>query len=386
MKKYLDILIFTLLFFLLFSFFVGKDSEEKLTGLHFSVNQNRFVVPAGIEFLVENRSWEKIEFESCEVLSLRREGARLDIPESLCESVELMSGEDFLYDFTPYFAQFQEPWSFIAEFELDDIRHIAQFEVRFRGTFGQIFIGLFYAPMFNLLAYFIQFFGNSLGWAIVAVTIIMRIILLFPQHKMMVSQRKLQAIQPKIKELQEKYKGKQQELWLELMKLYKKEQVNPLGSCGFLLIQMPIIIVLYQIIINITSIRNEFHLYSFMPEFHISQIDYNFFGIDLLAAWGITWLILALVIWGIQYIQIKLSFAKLPKPEKGLVLEKKEGQKDYNSLMPDPELMQKFMLYGLPLMVAIFTYIFIAWVAIYWGISTLFAIFQQLFVNKIIKK
>ena len=112
----------------------------------------------------------------------------------------------------------------------------------------------------------------------------MRIILLFPQHKMMVSQRKLQAIQPKIKKLQAEFKGKQQELGLALMKLYKEEKVNPLGSCGFLLIQMPIIIVLYQIIINITSIRNEFYLYSFLPEFHISQINYNFFGIDLLQA------------------------------------------------------------------------------------------------------
>ena len=386
MKKYLDILIFTLLFFLLFSFFIGRENEEQLTWLQFSANQNRYVVPAWIELLVENWTNEILEFNSCDSLSIRRDGVRIDIPESFCKEVELASRDNFIYDFTSYYENFKEPGSFIAEFEIDDIRLISQFEVKFRWTLWQIFIALFYAPMFNLLAYFIQFFGNSLGWAIVAVTIIMRIILLFPQHKMMVSQRKLQAIQPKIKELQEKYKGKQQELWLALMKLYKEEQVNPLGSCGFLLIQMPIIIVLYQIIINITSIRNEFHLYSFLPEFHISQIDYNFFWIDLLASWGITWLILAWVIWAIQFVQIKLSFAKLPKPDKWLVLEKKEWEKDYNSLMPDPEVMQKFMLYWLPVMVAIFTYIFIAGVAIYWWISTLFAIFQQLFVNRIIKK
>jgi membrane protein insertase Oxa1/YidC/SpoIIIJ len=55
-------------------------------------------------------------------------------------------------------------------------------------------------------------------------------------------------------------------------------------------------------------------------------------------------------------------------------------------MMPDPEMMNKFMLYGMPLMVGIFTYTLIAGVGVYWGISTLFAIFQQLFVNKIIKK
>jgi membrane protein insertase Oxa1/YidC/SpoIIIJ len=55
-------------------------------------------------------------------------------------------------------------------------------------------------------------------------------------------------------------------------------------------------------------------------------------------------------------------------------------------MMPDPEMMNKFMLYGMPAMVGVFTYTLIAWVGIYWGTSTLFMVFQQLFVNKILKK
>ena len=81
------------------------------------------------------------------------------------------------------------------------------------------------------MAYLTQLFSNSLGWAIVVLTIIIRIILLFPQHKMMVGQRKMQAIQPKIKKLQEKHKGNQQAMGMELMKLYKDEGVSPMGSC-----------------------------------------------------------------------------------------------------------------------------------------------------------
>jgi YidC/Oxa1 family membrane protein insertase len=50
------------------------------------------------------------------------------------------------------------------------------------------------------------------GWAIVSITIIIRIVLLWPQHKMMLSQKKLQAVQPKIKKIQEEYKGQQQVL------------------------------------------------------------------------------------------------------------------------------------------------------------------------------
>lgn len=387
MKKYLDILIFTLLFFLLFSYFTWRNTEPTLSGIEFSSVQNRYTVPASVQLHLTNNTSEVLVFDTCEVLMLRKDGNIFPIPDSLCSEVELTSRETFVYNFEDYFSRFEEPGKFVAELELGEQKFLTQFEVIYRWTFWKIFIWVFYAPMYNLLAYFIQFFWNSLGWAIVMVTIIMRILLLFPQHKMMVSQRKLQAIQPKIKKLQEEYKWKQQELWIALMKLYKEEKVNPLGSCGFLLIQMPILIVLYQIIINITSIRNEFYLYSFLPEFHIIQTNYNFFWIDLLQAWGLTWFILAVSIWAIQYIQIKLSFAKLPKAEeKWLVLEKKKWEKDYSSMMPDPEVMQKFMLYWLPIMVAVFTYIFIAWVAIYWAISTLFAIFQQLFVNNIIKK
>ena len=67
-------------------------------------------------------------------------------------------------------------------------------------------------------------------------------------------------------------------------------------------------------------------------------------------------------------------------------LEKKKGSDDYSSMMPDPEMMNKFMLYGMPVMVGVFTFTLPAGIGVYWGVSTLFAIGQQLFVNKIIKK
>ena len=161
-----------------------------------------------------------------------------------------------------------------------------------------------------------------------------------------------------------------------------------MGSCWFLLIQMPILIVIYNIILNITSEKNEFYLYEGLKNFHTTQIDFNFFSMDLLAAGGVTWAMLAITVALVQFIQIKLSLAGKADDanKKWVVLEKKKWDKDYNPMMPDPEMMNKFMLYGMPAMVAVFTYTLIAGVWLYWGISTLFAIFQQLFVNKIIKK
>lgn len=169
----------------------------------------------------------------------------------------------------------------------DEKTYVTQATVSYRGTFGKIFTTIFYAPVYNLLAFLIEVFHHSLGWAIICITIILRIILLYPQHKMMVSQRKLQAIQPKIKELQKKYKDDAQKMGMELMALYKKEKVNPMGSCGFLIIQMPILLVIYQIILHIKSPTNEFYLYDFLSGFYIDSISYNFFGIDLLSAGGI---------------------------------------------------------------------------------------------------
>jgi len=372
---------------MIFSYFSNRNLENiPRTGIVFETLESKYKVPAWVVLNIENYSWEKILFNSCEDISLRFNGELLEIPENICSETELLSGTGTQLDFSSNYALFETPGSYVFEYIQWDREFQETIEVEYRGTIGKLFIGLFYAPIYNLLAYLIALFNNSLGFAIIAVTIIVRIVLLFPQHKMLVSQRKMQAIQPKIKKLQEKHKGNQQQMGMELMKLYKEEGVNPMGSCGLLLIQMPILLVIYQIIINITSEKNEFYLYSFLPEFHIYQIDYNFFGIDLLQAWWIVWLVLALSVAAIQYVQIKLSLTHKPVADNSVVLEKKKGESDYTSMMPDPDMMNKFMLYGMPAMVWVFTFTFIAGVWIYWWVSTIFAIFQQLFVNKIIKK
>ncbi len=388
MKKYLDILLFSLLFALLFSYFSEKKEQTPPETIVFQGMQSSYKVPAGIQLQVQNNTKETLSLDVCQDISLRYEWAQIPLPKELCTKKDLTTGQSFDLDFNPYYTLFSNPGKYIFEFKAGEKEYLQAVEVEYRGTLGKIFVGLFYAPMYNLLAYLIHIFGNSLGFAILCITVIIRVILLFPQHKMLVSQRKMQAIQPKIKALQEKHKGNQQQIGLELMKLYKEEWVNPLGSCGFLLIQMPFLLVIYNIIVNITSLKNEFYLYNFLPEFHITQIDPVFFGMNLLEAGGITGLLLALWVALVQYIQVKLSLhtQSKAKNEAGVVLEKKKDASDYTSFMPDPEVLNKFMLYGMPIMVGIFTYTLIAGVGLYWGMSTLFAIFQQLFVNKIIKK
>lgn len=388
MKKYLDILIFSLLFFLLFSYFSGNNTQAPLDGIQFTTSKNSYKVPAGIDMTLANNTNETLSFNTCENISIRYNGEKISLPSETCMDVELISRDVYILDLSSQYNLFTQVGNYVFSFEHDEKEYVQSVDIKFRGTFGKIFVGMFYAPLYNLMAYLIGFFSNSLGMAIVSITILIRILLLFPQHKMLVSQRKMQAIQPKIKKLQEKHKGNQQAIGTELMKLYKSEWVSPMGSCAPLLIQMPILIVIYNIIMNITSLKNEFYLYDFLSDFHISQIDFNFFGMDLLQSGGVVWACLALSVAAIQFVQVKLSLAGKAVDEKksGVVLEKKKWSDSYSSMMPDPEMMNKFMLYGMPVMVGIFTYTLIAWVGVYWGISTLFAILQQLFVNKIIKK
>jgi YidC/Oxa1 family membrane protein insertase len=86
----------------------------------------------------------------------------------------------------------------------------------------------------------------------------------------------MQVIQPKVKEIQKKFEGDQAKIGMELLELYKREGVNPLGSCLPLLIQMPILIVLYWVINGIGDPTNGFFLYGPLASFNIASISTTF--------------------------------------------------------------------------------------------------------------
>jgi YidC/Oxa1 family membrane protein insertase len=88
----------------------------------------------------------------------------------------------------------------------------------------------------------------SYGVAIMLLTVLVRIVMLPLTIKQTRSMQAMQRIQPKVKELQRKHKGNRQKLNEELMKLYKEHQVNPLGGCLPLLLQIPVFIALYSVL------------------------------------------------------------------------------------------------------------------------------------------
>ena len=89
-------------------------------------------------------------------------------------------------------------------------------------------------------------FTHNYGVAIILLTILIRLILYPLMQKQMVSMREMQKIQPLMKAVQDKYKNNKERLNKELMALYKEHKVNPMSGCLPLLIQMPILILLFQ--------------------------------------------------------------------------------------------------------------------------------------------
>ena len=387
MKKFLDILLIVVLTVLVINFFGNNEVVKINDTLSFEFSDNDYSIPASVVIDIQNNTATGVTFNTCDDLEIKYSGENLGFTWSFCRNITLETLSGTSVDYSSEYDKFQNTWKYNLSVDFDNKEYFDQFELENSGTFKKLFVGLFYAPMYNLMIFLLNTFSWVFWWAIISITAIIRLVLLWPQHKMMVSQKKLQAVQPKIKEIQEKYKGQQQVLWMKLMELYKKEKVNPMGSCGFLLIQMPILLVIYNIILSIKDPSNFFYTYNFLSSFELNSINYDFYWLDLLWSWGLAWLGLWLTVALIQFFQIKLSLAsKETDNKKWVVLEKKKWDEWYNQFMPDPAVMNKFMLYWMPAMVWIFTFTLFAWVGLYWGISTLFMLVQQLIVNKILQK
>ncbi len=93
-------------------------------------------------------------------------------------------------------------------------------------------------------------FTGSWGLAIIVLTLIVRMLLHPLTKKQMTSMQKMQKLQPRIKMLQEKFKDDKETLNREMMALYKENKVNPAAGCLPLLVQLPVFILLYQVLTN----------------------------------------------------------------------------------------------------------------------------------------
>jgi len=116
------------------------------------------------------------------------------------------------------------------------------------------FFSVVAVPIFWLLKQMYAFTGNY-GWAIILMTIIIRVPFLPLVQKGQKSMKKMQTVAPKVAEIKKKHKSNPEQMNKEVMALYKKYKVNPLGGCLPLLLQLPVFLALYQVLLKTIELR-----------------------------------------------------------------------------------------------------------------------------------
>lgn len=220
---------------------------------------------------------------------------------------------------------------------------------------------IFYTPVYNLLFWFVDVFpGEHLWVGIVALTLIIKVILLPLSAKAVRAQRELAVLQPKMDELREKYKDDPEEMNKKMIGLYQEHNINPLSGCLPILIQMPILIILYRVVIDGISGAHYNLLYSFVST--PNNLNTLFLGQDL----SKPSIILAIVAGLFQLLQTwQIQSNPQNKP-------KNSTNKTTNRMM-----------YLLPLLTILFGVGLPAALMIYWIANTIFSMVQQAYLMRL---
>ncbi len=220
---------------------------------------------------------------------------------------------------------------------------------------------ILYKPLFNILVLLTWLIpGHSVGWAIIILTVLVRLALYPSQKKSIESQKKMQEIQPKMEEIKKKYPNDQQAQSQATMDLYKQYKINPLSSCLPLLIQLPILIVLYRVFTaGLNTARFDELLYSFTPR--PEMVSASFYGLDL----SQPSIYLAIIAGVLQLIQSRQMMQKQPK---------NKSKKDNLGILGD---FSTQMVYIFPIFTVIIGMKLPSALALYWVITTLFLVIQQ---------
>ena len=225
-----------------------------------------------------------------------------------------------------------------------------------------LFEAILYQPIFNIFVGFYDIVPD-VGIVILILTIIIKLALYPLTSKSITAQKSLTDLQPKMDELKKKYKDDQQMMAQETMKLYKEHKVNPFGSCLPILVQLPIFLALYWVLREALGPEVDFSLlYPFVsqPE-SINPVTLGLFDL------AVPNIVLALLAGGAQFWQAKMMSRKRPPKEAG------EGGKDENMM----SMMNKQMLYFMPVMTVVIGLQLPGGLALYWFVSTLWTALQQ---------
>ena len=225
---------------------------------------------------------------------------------------------------------------------------------------ADVFNFILYQPLFNALIGLYEYFpGRDFGIAVIILTLLIKVAL-YPLGSLSIrAQKNLSQLQPKIQELQKKYKNDKEKLVKETLELYKREKINPFSGFLPLLVQLPILIALFQVFWRGFGPEQIIHLYGFLP--NPGEINPFFLGLVNLSSPNI---VLAFFAGVAQFWQTKMLSPKSePNP----------AQKQGNF----QQLMQRQMLYFLPIFTVLILWRLPSAIGLYWLVTSFFTIAQQ---------
>ena len=200
------------------------------------------------------------------------------------------------------------------------------------------------APLFWLLKW-LHGLVHNWGWAIVLLTILIKSAFYPLNHASARSMAKMKVIAPKLKSLQEQYANDKQQLQVKMMEMYKQEKINPLGGCLPILVQIPVFIALYWVLLSAVELRNA----PWIGWIHDLSAPDPYFVLPVLYA--IT-----------AYLQVRLS----PTP------------------ISDP--VQAKVMQIMPIAFSVMFIFFPSGLVLYWLINNSLQIFQQWHMNRVLEK
>lgn len=226
----------------------------------------------------------------------------------------------------------------------------------------------FFDPLYNILMLLFKilpFFDA--GIIVIILTIFVRLIIFPLSRKAILTQVKMNEIGPELAKIKEKYKDKSEEQARHTLALYKEKRVNPFSGILVIIIQIPIILALYQIFLNFPEVNSSL-LYSFVAE--PSHVNTTFLGfLDITAKSATLALFAALS----TFFQLQFSMKGQSQPK---------GNSFGDNLTRS---MQTQMKYFFPLIVFFISYRISGVIALYWLTTNLFSIAQEFFVRKKLK-
>ena len=245
-----------------------------------------------------------------------------------------------------------------------------------------VFTFLFTQPITNALlaCYHVLTFLHvpfALGFAIIALTVIIRIILIPLTASQIRASKKMQDLAPHLSNLKEKHKDDKKKHQEEMMKLYKEHGVGPASGCLPVLLQFPIIIGLYQAlytIVNASTVAklagvNKLMYFDFLKVHTLW--DPTFFGISIsLKPQDAIMKMPILIIIPIITVVLQLILSKMMMPEVPVKAKSDDMQATF----------AKQSLYLIPLMVGYFSFSLPVGLSLYWNTFSIFGIIQQYWI------